>query len=127
MEGHKTYQKCTVLGPIGLFQNLWKPAGSGPAAVFTRRRAFARWKKGRKALKMREPGRNDMMAGVGSVHSWCSGGELEVGGSCEELGVAIWGARACDWSLSIYPELRWGRLRWALVRFGQGASADGRA
>jgi hypothetical protein len=56
------YQKWTVLGPIGLFQNLAKPAGSAPAAVLTRRRAFARWKKGRKVLKMREPGRNDMIA-----------------------------------------------------------------
>lgn len=57
------YQKCTVLGPMGLFQNFAKPAGSAaPAAVLTPRRAFARWKKGRKALKMRDPGRNDMMA-----------------------------------------------------------------
>jgi hypothetical protein len=60
----EAYQKCTVLGPIGLFQNLAKPAGSAPAAVLTRRRAFARWKKGRKVLKMREPGRNDMTVGV---------------------------------------------------------------
>ena len=58
------YQKCTVLGPMGLSQNFAKPAGSAPAAVLTRRRAFARWKKGRKALKMREPGRNDMIAVV---------------------------------------------------------------
>lgn len=55
------YQKWTVLGPMGLFQNFWKPAGSAPA-VEAWRRAFARWKKGRKELKMREPGRNDMMA-----------------------------------------------------------------
>jgi len=49
---------------MGLFQNFAKPAGSAvPAAVLTLRRAFARWKKGRKALKMRDPGRNDMMAG----------------------------------------------------------------
>jgi hypothetical protein len=47
---------------MGLFQNFAKPVSSGPAAVLTRRRAFARWKKGRKVLKMREPGRNDMMA-----------------------------------------------------------------
>jgi hypothetical protein len=47
---------------MGLSQNFAKPAGSAPVAVLTRRRAFARWKKGRKALKMREPGRNDMVA-----------------------------------------------------------------
>jgi hypothetical protein len=62
IEGEGAYQKCTVLGPMGLFQNLAKPAGSAPAAVFTPRRAFARWKKGRKVLKMREPGRKDMTA-----------------------------------------------------------------
>ena len=58
----EAYQKCTVLGPMGLFQNFWKPEASAPAAVLTRRRAFARWKKGRKEVKMREPGRNDMFA-----------------------------------------------------------------
>lgn len=60
----QAYQKCTVLGPMGLFQNFAKPVGSALAAVLTRRRAFARWKKGRKELKMREPGRNDMIAGI---------------------------------------------------------------
>jgi len=56
-----TYQKCTVFGPMGLFQNFWKPPGaSGPAAVLTRRRACARSKKGRKERKMRAPGRKDM-------------------------------------------------------------------
>jgi hypothetical protein len=62
IEGEGAYQKCTVLGPMGLFQKRAKPEGSAPAAVFTPRRAFARWKKGRKVLKMREPGRNDMTA-----------------------------------------------------------------
>ena len=60
------------MGPIGLFQNFAKPVSSGPAAaVFTRRRALARWKKGRKLEKMREPGRNDMITvrGVGPLRS----------------------------------------------------------
>jgi hypothetical protein len=47
---------------MGEFQKRAKPAGSAPAAVLTRRRAFHGWrKKGLKELKMREPGRNDML------------------------------------------------------------------
>jgi hypothetical protein len=47
---------------MGLFQKPAKPPG--PAAVEARRRASAcpARKKGRKLLKMREPGRNDMIA-----------------------------------------------------------------
>jgi hypothetical protein len=64
-----TYQKWTVLGPMGLFQKPAKPPG--PAAVEARRRAslWACRKKGRKLLKMREPGRNDMLAGNSCVLS----------------------------------------------------------
>jgi hypothetical protein len=84
----EAYQKWTVLGPMGLFQNLAKPAGSAPAAVLTLRRAFARWKKGRKVLKMREPGRNDMMASCvlysrrrrfEEKRNWGVGSEVEAG------------------------------------------------
>ena len=57
-----TYQKCTVLGPMGLFQNFAKPACSGAAAVWLLRRSNGWRNMGRKALKMREPGRNDMAA-----------------------------------------------------------------
>jgi hypothetical protein len=73
---------------MGLFQKPAKPPG--PAAVVARRRPFAcaGRKKGRKLLKMREPGRNDMIA----VYRLCSlsahvgGGELEGGG---EAGVVV--------------------------------------
>lgn len=57
-----THQKCTVLGPTGLFHSFWKPDCSGAAVDW-----FLCWrKKGRKALKMREPGRNDMVTSLRS-------------------------------------------------------------
>jgi hypothetical protein len=73
----QTYQKCTVLGPTGLLQNFAKPPSSGAADVPTRRRSSGCRNSGRKLLKMRAPGRNDMatvMCGIRSQSTLVSMG-----------------------------------------------------
>jgi hypothetical protein len=68
---------------MGLFQKPAKPPG--PAAVVACRRPFAcaGRKKGRKLLKMREPGRNDMVAVsiLYSLSAHVRDGELSGGGN----------------------------------------------